>query len=89
MSLAEIVIKSRTGRLCVPMTVARYFSDAVDTSGIETLPLSMAHSLRLERVPLLHADPFNRLLVAQAIEERLPVVSSDAVLPEYDIDVIW
>ena len=56
---------------------------------IEVLPISCAHLLEFERLAPLHGDPFDRMLVAQAIHEKIPVISKDALVSQYPIDVIW
>lgn len=88
-SLAEIVIKARAGRLAFATTVSAFLSLATAEYGLSLLPLMPAHSLRMERIPALHGDPFDRLLVAQAVEEGLPFVSGDAAVSAYPVEIVW
>jgi len=55
----------------------------------DELPVTIAHTLRLARLPEHHRDPFDRLLVAQAIEERLTLVTHDPVIARYPVTVLW
>lgn len=88
-SLWEIAIKHATRRKGVramPVSArqaAGYFKDA----GFKDLPASLAHVLAIEGLPLLHADPFDRLMLAQAHAEGMTLLTADAVLAKYPGDV--
>ena len=56
---------------------------------ITELPVSIAHALRCAELPLIHGDPFDWMLVAQALVEGLPIVSSNRRLSAYGVAVIW
>jgi PIN domain nuclease of toxin-antitoxin system len=56
---------------------------------IEVLPITLDHVLRTESLPLHHRDPFDRLLIAQSIEEEWPIVTADPIFARYPVDVIW
>jgi PIN domain nuclease of toxin-antitoxin system len=58
-------------------------------TGISILPIRSSHILALGRLSGIHKDPFDRILVAQAVVEKLPIVSKDAVLAQYGVAVIW
>jgi PIN domain nuclease of toxin-antitoxin system len=75
----EVSIKIAVGKLTMPMP----FLDAVTESGFSTLPVDFAHAVAVRNLPLLHADPFDRMLVAQALVEGLHLVSRDPVLARY------
>ncbi len=79
-SLWEIAIKHALARADMPVSAAEACSWA-EASGFDLLPL--AHILTLEQLPLHHRDPFDRLLVAQAISEPLTLLSADAALVPY------
>jgi len=49
----------------------------------------LGHTYRLSRLPPHHRDPFDRLLISQAQEEDIPILSADGIFKEYDVDVIW
>ena len=80
----EIAIKASLGRLETTRTVV----DAVTESGFEELPVRLGHARALQALPWHHRDPFDRMLVAQAREEGLTIVSRDRVLPRYDVRLL-
>ena len=82
-SLWEIFIKQDTGRLDLPVG----FVDALRDDFIE-LPLTFDHAIEGRALPLLHRDPFDRMLVAQAKVERLTIVTADRVLSGYGVPVL-
>jgi PIN domain nuclease of toxin-antitoxin system len=53
------------------------------------LPITLDHVLRTESLPRHHRDPFDRLLIAQSIEQGWPIVTADPVFARYSVDVIW
>ena len=79
----ELSIERARGRLRAP-TVD---SALLDRLGFEALPISLAHAERAVALPPLHRDPFDRMLVAQAQSERLVLLSVDADVHAYDVDV--
>ena len=83
-SVWEIGIKREIGKLDVPEEI---FSIAVD-AGCRPLPISWAHAEKAARLPPHHADPFDRMLIAQARCERLKLITSDARIMAYDVDLI-
>jgi PIN domain nuclease of toxin-antitoxin system len=80
----EIALKHGAGKLKLDGTVADLVNDLLD-DGVNPLPISAGHALQLGRLPALHRDPFDRLLVAQAIVEDLTVVSADPRVLAYDV----
>jgi len=80
----EITIKTALGRLRPTRTVA----EAVGDSGFEELPLRLRHAEALAGLPLHHRDPFDRMLVAQALADGLTVVTRDASFQRYDVAVL-
>ncbi|GIW41931.1 MAG: twitching motility protein PilT [Candidatus Binatia bacterium] len=81
----EIAIKIALGRLRIPEPVEA----GVKKSGFEKLPIDFAHAESAARLPPHHADPFDRMLVAQAREEGLVLVTGDRRIGLYDVDVVW
>ncbi len=82
----EIAIKRTLGRLTFIGTVA----DAVKEEGFTPLPVCLAHTDGLAALPLLHRDPFDRLLIAQARVEGVPLVSRDPAIQAYEgLAVLW
>src|SRR5262249_36298798 len=87
-SVWEIAIKAGLGRLTLPMSVADYLGEKA-RDGLEVLPVDWRHAAAVERMPPLHRDPFDRLLVAQAQLEGLRIVSADPVFRKYGVGVVW
>jgi PIN domain nuclease of toxin-antitoxin system len=61
----------------------------IERAGVELLPVTARHADLVASLPLHHRDPFDRLLVAQATAENIPLVSDDEALRRYDVEVIW
>ena len=80
----EIVIKRAMGKLELPDD----FSAVVEASGFLTLPITASHAWALGFLPLLHRDPFDRMLVAQACAEGMTLVSADGQLGQYNVDLL-
>lgn len=83
----EITLKQARGRL--PAMLPEEIETAVAGEGFGVLPLSLRHAVAAARLPDLHRDPFDRLLVAQAMIEDLSIVSVDRVFAAYGVDVVW
>jgi PIN domain nuclease of toxin-antitoxin system len=84
----EIAIKYRLGKLPLPEPPGVYVPDRMQLSGVTPLPVEHAHALRVAELPDHHSDPFDRLLVAQAQELAIPIVTADAQLSAYSVDLI-
>ena len=83
-SFAEVGIKASVGKLKVPADLPLRIAD----SGVRTLGLSPAHGLAVCDLPVHHRDPFDRLIIAQAIVERMTVVTADRRFEAYGIEVL-
>lgn len=83
-SYAEIGVKAAVGKLVVPERL----QERVGEAGLQSLALAPEHGLRVSQLPLYHRDPFDRLLISQAICERLAVVTADGRFADYDVPVI-
>jgi len=88
-SIWEILIKVQLGKLNLPQPAGPYVIRKLAENRIETLPIHLDHLLAFERLPLHHRDPFDRILIAQSIEEDLPIVTADSSFSRYPVDVIW
>jgi PIN domain nuclease of toxin-antitoxin system len=84
MSLAEISIKQGVGKLRAPFIS----DDLIAEQGMTGLPLTPRHGRKLVELPLHHRDPFDRLLIAQALEEGLTVVTSDPSFAPYGVPLL-
>ncbi len=87
-SVWELAIKSSLGRLTLPEPLDTYLAKKLATN-LQLLPVELSHVVAVERLPFHHHDPFDRLLVAQALSERLPVVTRDREIRKYGVDVVW
>jgi len=88
-SLWELSIKISIGKLRTLGSSISYLRDECGEYGINLIPLRFNHILRAESLPLHHRDPFDRLLIAQALEEDLNILSSDAQLRQYSAKIVW
>lgn len=88
-SLWEIIAKVQVGKLSLPTPVGDYLAAKLKTNGVMVLPITFDHVKRLEELSLKHRDPFDRMLIAQSIEEKLPVVTADPLFKQYPVQVIW
>ena len=88
-SAAEISIKAARGRLQLPDRAEPYVASRVAMFGYVPLPIDTRHALRSGQLPPIHWDPWDRLLVAQAQLERVPLLTSDRTIALYDVETIW
>jgi PIN domain nuclease of toxin-antitoxin system len=87
-SLWEIAIKLSIGKLSLRSNYESIES-SLEPAGIILLPVSFADTVRVMNLPLHHRDPFDRILIAQAINNSLTLVSCDAAFTEYPIQLRW
>ena len=85
----EIAIKISIGKWQLNRTYEEFIDIGVNQYGFHVLPILPAHTARLIGLPFHHKDPFDRLLVAQAMVEGMPIISSDPVLDAYAIKRLW
>jgi PIN domain nuclease of toxin-antitoxin system len=85
----EIAIKARLGRLEVPEDLERFLTEQLSRNAIRALPIYLSHALHTYTLPGHHRDPFDRLLVSQALLEKLPVLSADPQIALYPVEVVW
>lgn len=85
----EIAIKTSLGRLSLPADPSTFIPDQIRLNDLSTMDVRMHHTLAVHNLPPHHADPFDRLLVAQSVTERVPLLTRDAAFAQYDIETIW
>lgn len=83
-SVWEAAIKRAAGKLESPD-----LADAAAAAGLTFLPIDERHAKRAGTLPPIHRDPFDRMLVAQAMLEDLTLVTADPQIPKYDVTVLW
>ncbi len=88
-SLWEIAIKMSIGKLSLTQPFELFIPNQLASNAIEVLPIAVEHLALLSALPFHHRDPFDRLVIAQAIVEQLPVVSTDREFDPYGIKRLW
>ena len=88
-SIWEILTKVQIGKMVLPVPTGPYILKKLIENRIETLSVNRDHVLKVETLPMHHNDPFDRMLIAQSLEEHLPVVTSDRILARYPVELIW
>jgi PIN domain nuclease of toxin-antitoxin system len=88
-SVWEITIKHGLGRLPLPEPPERYIPAQRTTRGITALPLDEDAVLQLPRLPALHRDPFDRVLVCQALAGGFTMVTPDPEIARYPVRILW
>jgi PIN domain nuclease of toxin-antitoxin system len=88
-SLWEMAIKISLGKLAVSGDYEVFVSRQLSANDIEILPIRLPHLNMISSMPFHHRDPFDRLLVAQAIAESIPLVSADKAFDVYGIERLW
>ena len=87
-SIWEIAIKISLGKLQLN-TSFEEIDRQIDNNGFELLPITFEHTLLLSKLPFHHRDPFDRMIIAQSIANRLTVISKDDNLKNYTINIFW
>jgi PIN domain nuclease of toxin-antitoxin system len=85
----EVAIKVSLGKYALTVPYEMFWRRGIDDNGFSILPITIAHTAALAALPFHHKDPFDRLLVAQALVENVPLVSNDPALDAYGIKRIW
>lgn len=88
-SLWEMAIKSSLSKLELPTSFQDFIPHQVLINGIEIIPINPAHLHQLVNLDLHHRDPFDRLIIAQAMVRGIPVITRDNQFESYPIEVIW
>jgi PIN domain nuclease of toxin-antitoxin system len=88
-SVWELAIKAGAARIDLPDVAERYVPDRMRHHGFELLPIELPHAFRAGALPRIHGDPFDRMLVAQAQIEGLPILTADPAIGRYDVETIW
>lgn len=85
----EIVIKAARGNLTLARSAAETLNLAFAKFELRSLPVTHPHSLTVGELPPIHSDPFDRMLVAQAKSEGMVLMTADATLERYPVEILW
>jgi PIN domain nuclease of toxin-antitoxin system len=88
-SIWEVLIKVRIGKPPVPVSAGKYLTAQMSANGVSVLSVKLEHVLQIENLQLHHSDPFDRILIAQSLEEGWPIITSDPMFKKYPVRVIW
>ena len=85
----EIAIKAARGSLILPEPPEQYVPSRLRLHHMSVLAIQLRHALHVYDLPLIHRDPFDRLLIAQSRLEELPLLTADPDIRHYDVNVVW
>ena len=85
----EIIIKVGTGKLSIPEEPDIYLNSRITDNRFEVLPIELPHVLQVAKLPDLHRDPFDRIIIAQSQVTGMPILTIDRLIVQYDVDVVW
>ena len=85
----EMAIKAGIGKLSLPGDLKLFISEQLSVNAVNSLPIQMAHALYVHALPDYHRDPFDRLIIAQARMEGMPILTSDQQIIRYPVKTIW
>ncbi|MEW6572225.1 MAG: type II toxin-antitoxin system VapC family toxin [Bacillota bacterium] len=85
----EIAIKARLGKLSLQEDLESFLFEQLSINGINSFPVQMSHALHVYNLPDYHRDPFDRLIIAQARVENMPVITADPQFARYPVEIIW
>ncbi|HLW54829.1 MAG TPA: type II toxin-antitoxin system VapC family toxin [Candidatus Angelobacter sp.] len=85
----EISIKNSAGKLELPEPPQRYVPQRMRLLGLRSLPITHSHALAVSELPQHHNDPFDRLLIAQALSEGLTLMTAEAICRKYPVEILW
>lgn len=88
-SVWEIAIKLNLGRLPIPEPLDSFIPEQLRINRIRLLPVELHHTFEVARLPLHHRDPFDRILIAQALAEEIAVVTADSAFDDYPVRRVW
>jgi PIN domain nuclease of toxin-antitoxin system len=84
-----MAIKLSLGKLRLPGAIERFIPEQLAANAFRQLEIEFRHVAKVATLPFHHRDPFDRLLAAQAIEERCAIVSADPIFRKYGVKRIW
>jgi PIN domain nuclease of toxin-antitoxin system len=88
-SVWEMGLKTQSGKMKFPKPLRRWIHDQREIWKFDVLSISLEHILTTNELPEHHKDPFDRLLIAQALRNNIPFLTPDKIIAEYPVEVIW
>jgi PIN domain nuclease of toxin-antitoxin system len=88
-SIWEIAIKTSLNKLEIPGTLAEFVKEHIRGNKIDIMSIELKHLYHLETLPYYHRDPFDRILISQALAENIPVLTRDLAFDKYPVQRIW
>ena len=85
----EIIVKNSIGKLPLPLTAEEFIALQRTKHEIDSLPLTEKAVFHLNKLPNYHKDPFDRMLICQAIEHNLTILTSDSLIVQYPVNTAW
>ncbi len=85
----EMAIKISLGKLKLATSFKKFITGNIAANDFRILPIDFNHINRIDSLPFHHRDPFDRLLIAQAMTEKIPIISADITLGAYNIERVW
>jgi PIN domain nuclease of toxin-antitoxin system len=85
----EIIIKAQTGKLPLPEPPTQFIQSCLMVNRFVSLPIDLSHVLQVDNLPHHHKDPFDRILIAQAQVENIPLITIDHLIVQYPVQTLW
>jgi PIN domain nuclease of toxin-antitoxin system len=85
----EIAIKISVGKYALTQPFRPFMEDQIRINRFHILPIAVAHAAVVATLPMRHRDPFDRLLIAQAVVEQIPILSNDPTFDAYPVTRLW
>ena len=85
----EVAIKVSLGKYPLTVPFEEFWAAGINGSGFVVLPIGLPHAAILSSLPMHHKDPFDRMIISQAIAEQIPVISTDSAFNPYDVTRLW
>jgi PIN domain nuclease of toxin-antitoxin system len=85
----EIIIKVGTSKLTLPEESDIYITSRLTSNRFQILSVDLSHTLQIAKLPDLHRDPFDRIIIAQSQVTGMPILTIDRLIIQYPVDVIW
>lgn len=85
----EICIKAKLGKLEFHTNPADFIFQKMQEYSIQSLPINHGHTTKTYHLSEIHKDPFDRILIAQSIQEKIPLITNDSKIKNYAVEVIW